>query len=433
MTQEQSAKTLAMKAYHYWRVAGTKELLVRARAYLHARAVRGGQEPTSASAHDVASVLSSRFKALTPIPVFHTAPEGRRITVITDSISKGSLFGGVGTSLLLAALVAQRARATFRIVTRDAASDARGLGSLLKVNGVDFDRPTELRFMPPDTRDQLPIHSADRFITTSWWTTVAAQRIPWNAQFYLLQEDERLFYPAGDDTLRCTAVMTDQRIRPIVNSKLLYDHLCSEFPDLATRGSYFEPAFPRGNFHWQQKTTDEKRTLFFYARPNNPRNLFYLGCEVLRRAVEQGLLPPNRWRLVLCGKNIPRLEFAPPIEVEYAENMTWDEYAEKVRSSDVGLSLMLTPHPSYPPLDLAASGAVVVTTACGQKTNLDRYSENILVAKPEVGALTDALREAVCRAENETERRERYERNALERDWTHALAGTVDRIEASYR
>ena len=48
---------------------------------------------------------------------------------------------------------------------------------------------------------------------------------------------------------------------------------------------------------------------------------------------------------------------------------------------------MDTPHPSYPPLDLAASGAVVVTNRHGRKTSLCQYSENIVCVDPTVEAL----------------------------------------------
>ena len=62
---------------------------------------------------------------------------------------------------------------------------------------------------------------------------------------------------------------------------------------------------------------------------------------------------------------------------------------------DLGLCLMDTPHPSYPPLDLAASGAVVVTNTHGSKKSLEEWSRNIIAAPPSVSALIDALRDGV--------------------------------------
>jgi hypothetical protein len=92
---------------------------------------------------------------------------------------------------------------------------------------------------------------------------------------------------------------------------------------------------------------------------------------------------------------------------------------------DVGLSLMYTPHPSYPPLDLAASGAVVVTNRYGVKEDLTRYSENILCAELQVDALVDRLRDAVRLVGDEETRTQNYLRSRIQRRWDVALRDCV--------
>ena len=52
---------------------------------------------------------------------------------------------------------------------------------------------------------------------------------------------------------------------------------------------------------------------------------------------------------------------------------------------------MATPHPSYPPLDLASSGVVVLTNSWPGKPDLSKYSSLIHIAKPEVLDLSEAL------------------------------------------
>ena len=44
-----------------------------------------------------------------------------------------------------------------------------------------------------------------------------------------------------------------------------------------------------------------------------------------------------------------------------------DAYGSLLRESAVGLSLMVSPHPSYPPLDMAHLGLRVVTNGFGPK------------------------------------------------------------------
>src|SRR5438067_1217967 len=126
----------------------------------------------------------------------------------------------------------------------------------------------------------------------------------------------------------------------------------------------------------------------YYARPNNVRNLFYRGLEAIHEAVAAGILDPQQWELCFVGKDIPRLRLANQVEPKRYQNLSWQAYAALVREIDLGLCLMYTPHPSYPPLDLAASGAVAVTNRFGNaKHSLDQYSKNIICPEPSVAGL----------------------------------------------
>jgi hypothetical protein len=97
---------------------------------------------------------------------------------------------------------------------------------------------------------------------------------------------------------------------------------------------------------------------------------------------------------------------------------------------EVGLSLMYTPHPSYPPLDLAASGAVVVTNRFGRKRDLDRYSPNILCADPDVPSLLAALRDATALASDPEARAVNLAHSGLQREWAVSMAPALDRLAA---
>ena len=432
MNAPQKLPTLIAKAYHYWRATGTTALIQRVLEYQQVEAMRKSTLAAKPPSNELAAILHNRFRGLTPISLFAAEADAPRITVITDSISKGSLFGGVGTSLVLGAIAAERIGARLRIVTRTEPPDTAALAAVLTANRVKFAGKTEFLFIPPDSADQMPVHNLDRFITTSWWTTEAARYIPRQQLFYLLQEDERAFYPAGDDYLRCSNILHDESISLLVNSRLLFDHLAQDMTNINLRGSYFEPAFPSHLFYPEPRAEAVKRTLFFYARPNNPRNLFYVGCEVIQEALSSGILPKDEWRLLLCGKDIPAISFSPSIDVEVKENLRWDEYASFVRRADVGLSLMLTPHPSYPPLDLAASGAVVVTNSFSVKQDLDFYSRNILVADPSLPALVETLKKAVSLAADRQTRDRNHRDHNIQSNWTISLASVVDRIAGTF-
>ena len=59
---------------------------------------------------------------------------------------------------------------------------------------------------------------------------------------------------------------------------------------------------------------------------------------------------------------------------------------------------MLSPHTSYPPLEMAATGGLVVTNTYGPKTAdaLTAIAPSIRAAAPDVEALAQAIAEAVA-------------------------------------
>lgn len=354
-----------------------------------------------ASAH---SLLSKRFVAIQPLRVYSVPGHEERVNLVTDSINAGSLFGGVGTAILLASMLASRRGAKLRVVTRTEAPDERGFAQVLECNGLMV--PGNVEFVHLDVTDakaQLDINDGDRFLTTSWWTTasvlgsVAARKVD-----YLLQEDERMFYPYGDDWIRCEEIMRRSDIRFVINTELLYRHLLETgMAHLKDTAVWFEPAFPAASAQRRihGRLDGGKRKLFFYARPNNVRNLFYRGLEVLDRAVSEGVLDPTAWEVIFVGKDVPRVRLGDSVEPTVLPTMEWGEYREFIARVDAGFCLMSTPHPSYPPLDLASMGAFVLTNKFGVKQELNDYSPRIVCADLTIEALMDGLRAVIALAE----------------------------------
>ena len=372
----------------------------------------------------VGSLLEARFDQLRALQVVRVPDDARRVNIVTDSVNVGSLFGGVATALILAALRANAIGAKLRIVTRTESPDPNGVHRVLSTNGIALRVSPDLTFVPVSGSDIfLDVHNLDEFITTSWWVTYSTLRsIEPERVTYLLQEDERMFYPHGDDRLRCQETISRADIRFLINTRLLHDFLVADgLKNIAQCATWFEPAFPDAVFHSNTRETGAKRKLCFYARPNNLRNLFYRGIELLNDALLRGFLDPDKWDIVFVGKDIPRLTLACGCEPILLGTMAWDEYATFLQTVDLGVYLMATPHPSYPPLDLAASGGVVLTNRFGSKTDLSDYSENIIVADLDVESLLEGLRQALALT-LDAERRERnYAASGLGRSWSEAF------------
>lgn len=424
------------KVYCYWRILGTKalqQLIFRKLAHkLHRPDQLPDSKPDDNRVTNAAEISHARFLAVTPLRT-HFLPDSpiRRVNIVTDSISSGFLFGGVGTSLIFAALLANKWNAQLRIITRTERAKSENVDHLLSLYGIKLEHDIQFKFAAfYDPKCELDIAKEDLFITTSWWTTAATlPNVPNDKIIYLLQEDERMFYPFGDDRFRCEAILRNRDIRFLINTKLLFDHFVQDgFDNMAAQAMWFEPAFPAQIFHPRANSQGGKRKFFFYARPNNPRNLFYLGIEVIEQAVLRQILDLDTWEIYLVGKDIPTVTFGDGYVPTKCENLTWSEYAELVGSIDLGLSLMYTPHPSYPPLDLVASGAVVVTNRFAGKRDLGGYSANLICADLDRNALVDALRHAVEIAMDSRVREHNYRNNGLPTDWKQSFDKIIQQL-----
>jgi hypothetical protein len=377
----------------------------------------------------VDTALGRRFSSLEPLRTCPDRRSGLRISIVTDSISPGLLYGGVGTAIALASLLARRTGADLRLVTRHHQGDPADLSAVLAAFGIPSVGEVDCIFAPPGAGASVPLFDGDVFLTTSWWSTQATLRAVDPARIiYLLQEDERMFYPQGDERLRCAETLSSSDIHFVVNSELLFQHLThgsEALPNIGRQGIWFEPAFPMIHYHDDEPARRRRsrsiRNFMFYARPNNLRNLYWRGLEAIASAVEDGILSPGEWNLIFVGRDLEPIELPRGVRPTILQNLPWQDYAALIRQVDVGLALIDTPHPSYPPLDLAASGAVAVTNRCGLKSSLTQYSDNILCVDPTPAELQRGIADAIMLASNKDLRAANYARSRLARDWNDAL------------
>lgn len=379
---------------------------------------------------DATAAIRNRFGNLQPMRVFRVPGERHRVTMVTDSISEGSLFGGVGTAIVLAAAIARHIGASLRVVTRLEPANTANFASVMATLRAPLPEDVEFAYAPVDGTAEIEIADSELFLTTSWWTTCSVRKIAGSSQIiYLLQEDERMFYPNGDDRLRCQETLADSGIRFIVNTQMLFEHLVEgpePLTNLSAQGVWFEPAFPAIEApETQPVSRSVKRNFFFYARPNNFRNLYWYGLEAIVECIEDGILDPHEWNFHFAGRDLYEIELPCGVRPTLHQNLAWSDYVALTRVIDVGLSLMATPHPSYPPLDLAAAGAIVVTNRYGQKISLDKYSHNILCVDPTVAALKQGIAAAV---ERSADRDRSKIQDHIQRDWDMAFRPVLDRI-----
>lgn len=411
--------------------------------------VRLLEEPVQAQAGSV------QVEADFAVPGFHLSPPLNvvvsdalatrpAINVLLPSLKRSHMSGGPNTALILAALLAERGE-RIRMIACDASADGEEaalydhmdglLGRLVSrdliqlVDGFDRSKP-------------VAIGLDDIFLATAWWTAQIAKyalaNTVHNAFIYLIQDFEPILHEGGTFQARALETYSLDHI-PVINTKLLFDHLVKEEagrfadPDFAKRALWFEPALDR-KFYFPkpgEAKKAKKKTLLFYARPSVARrNLFELGVVALRQAVASGNINKDDWDVWAMGEKIPPVNLGNGVFLNPLPWMTFDEYARSVRTADLMLSLMLSPHPSYPPLEMAASGNLVVTNSFSVKTSerLQSMSRNILVARPTAESIAASLEVAVGRINAGMPSNDPSGSIALPLNWDGSLNDIVEQL-----
>ncbi len=378
--------------------------------------------------------LESRFIPLKPLNSFLIPPAPRRLNLVLDSVNPGFPGDGAGTALILAAVLAQRIGASLRFVTRVHALEPASFTAILSANGLTWSGEIEFVHAPPVGGRDLGISKNDFFVTTSWQTTRSITSVVNSSRvIYLVQADERLLYPFGDDRLRCEETLANPNLLFVIVSEMLFDHLTNG-PDalesVRQRGVWFEPAFP--NPQDPSATRDRRReakgNFCFYANQSAAGNLYWRGLEVIGQALEEHILQSENWQLHFISDSPEDITLPGGIRPAIVANVPSPEYADFLRCMDVGLCLTDAPYPSAPILELAAAGKVVVTNRRGMRTSLARYSDNILCAEPTIDALKKEVGNAIRIASNDDIRCANHLRSRFIRDWTVALQPIVERL-----
>lgn len=332
------------------------------------------------------------------------------LNVLIPGLAMKHMSGGPNTALNIAYRLAKTG-VKVRFVATDAPLDANHgpfWDHVAEVSGVG-ERLTNVEVVDASTRSApFRIGRNDVFFATAWWTAQMAKyivaRLPTKKITYLIQDYEPILHPHSSQRALAEETYGFDMI-PVINTSLLADYLrlnkVGRFadPNFADSAFVFEPAVDRSRF-FHEETSGAKRTLLFYARPQNGiRNLYELGVSALQKAIMAGWLDPAEWRFLAMGEQIAPISLGRGAMLEVAPWVDFDSYAAQMRQADVLLSLMLSPHPSYPPLEMAACGKPVVTSRYANKDTkaLSALSPNIIAVEPTIDAIAGGLQRAVGR------------------------------------
>ncbi len=264
--------------------------------------------------------------------------------------------------------------------------------------------------------DRIP--ECDFAICSSWPTAYSLLRFNrCKAKFYFMQDYESLFYPAG--SVQGMIDLTYQfGFFCIANS----EGIAQKYRPFSSAVEHFAPGIDTNVFRPREKLrTEPPYQVVFYGRPKNHRNGFALGTEALRIVKKEC---GSRVNIVSAGAEWNPADYGlENVMTNLGVLRSLDQVAQLYRKSDVGLIIMMTPHPSYQPLEFMASGCATVTNSNYGANWLFQHERNAFVtpiapvtlAEGIVTLIEDeALRRRIVEGGFETARRFRWH-DAFER------------------
>jgi hypothetical protein len=333
-----------------------------------------------------------------------------RVNLLVPTINPTQVFGGVSTALrIFAELESLYGHAAdFRIIVTDAPTrpEAFALFATYEFGSLSV-HDTEAPRVIVDARERnlapLAIRESDIFVATAWWTAhlgfeaIDAQKRLFHKGsmlVYLIQDFEPDFYGWSSRwVLAENTLKRGSETIAIINSTELRDFLSRQY---AFKHAYYL-RYAMDDAIRLDPASKKQKLMLVYGRPSVSRNLFELAMDGIGLWQQRNPHSARDWKIVSVGEDYPLESAAPLSNLEVLGKLGLEAYGGYLSRASVGLSLMLSPHPSYPPLEMAAAGIVTVTNACFGK-DLGREGDNIIslaVITPET--IADAIGSAIAR------------------------------------
>lgn len=263
-----------------------------------------------------------------------------------------------------------------------------------------------------EASDSIKYSAKDMFMATFYTTAFTAHSLQTQLNkkpfLYMIQDCEAFFGKHDSEAARVYSTYDLKPHVPIFNSWILRDYFIKVLGYNGGDGEKIFDYFPHFPPLVKNPTTTTTpiRRLIVYARPQIDRNAFDFTVQCLDEAARQGLFPPNKWRILGVGAsrgtpNVTNLG-GKGVLLYILDHIYEDLYHELLQSGDIGLCLMMSPHPSLPPFDMASRGMLVVTNTLFTRTEKEYrdISPNFLPAPTSIPAIVDQLRAALHRVDN---------------------------------
>ncbi len=321
-------------------------------------------------------------------PSFKTKP---RINLLIPTVETSQGYAGVATALDMFFAIREQLGEAFdaRLISTDATPSNQYAppSNYQFIAPLDADVADEDVVIDGAQRYRYPffVRENDIFMATAWWTAQNALDIMRQQQqifagreypfLYLIQDYECGFYAwstkyaLADQTYR-----HPEKTIPIFNTEILFNFFKAH--------NYYQEGFtlyPGINVKYKEaicRDTKKERIVLLYARSHAERNCLPFLDVIISSAAQNNPDFWADWRFIAIGENFNAEKIKISKSIEILGRLTLDEYAELASKSALAISLMVSPHPSYPPLEMAEAGVLVLANNYDNK-DLSLTHDNI--------------------------------------------------------
>lgn len=315
-----------------------------------------------------------------------------RMTLVMPNLSKSEAFGGVTTGIDIFLNLTKAVAATQPLDLRLILTDSDQSTDV----ALFTSRAARSAFEPDDLivqciksqTEHIEVRKDEIFVTYNWWTTLNIEPLlckqsehfeqPRKPLLYLIQEYEPVIFPfSSGHMLAREAYETPARLWGIFNSNNLLSYFKRQDHSVE-REWVFQPVINDQfrPFVDEVATAERKPQILIYGRPNVNRNCF---SALIRGLKHWSAEYPEyaEWDVVSAGTPHETVDIGAGRSVHSLGKLPLEDYAQTLLESSVGVSLMASPHPSYPPLEMAHFGLRVVTNSYTCK-DLSGFHPNIV-------------------------------------------------------
>ena len=317
----------------------------------------------------------------------------KRINLLVPSINPEHVFGGISTALKFFEKLIEESGYCSRIILTDATPSRTALKQYKdKYTYVKASKDSDARHQIVGYSDRymqsIPVSENDYFMFTGWWTAYCAQEayleftketgIKPNKVINFIQDYEPGFYPWSSRYLLADSTYRNEYPQlAVFNSKLLHEFFMQNGYSFYKEYE-FDPVLNGKLKEILEKNfgkVNKKKQILVYGRPSVDRNAFSIVVSSLKKWVENQK-DIEDWEILSAGEYHLPVDLGRGKELVSVGKLTIEQYAQTMLDTYAGISLMSSPHPSYPPLEMSVFGIKVITNNYSNK-DLSSFNSNI--------------------------------------------------------